>query len=46
MGDAGRLLLVAYVLSDPLPVSHARQRPYLFESICGEVVSGSLNSYK
>jgi hypothetical protein len=38
MGDARRLLLAAHVLLDLVPVSRARQRPYLFKSICGEVV--------
>ena len=44
MADARRLIITAYVLLDPIPVSRARQRPYLFGSICGEVVLVSMNS--
>ena len=29
MGDARRLLRAAHVLLEPIPVSRARQRPYL-----------------
>jgi len=38
MGDVRRLLIAAHVLLDLVPVSRARQCPYLFGSICGKVV--------
>jgi hypothetical protein len=43
MGDARHLLLAAHVLLDPVPVSRARQRPYLFGSICEEVLIGAIS---